>query len=269
MRSMTGYGAAEGKVGKGKFFIEIRTVNHRYCDLQLKIPPKMGVLDPKLRKLIQGLIERGKIDFFLKEKIGVEPKVHLAINEPLVHEYQSVLRRLAKLIGQKPSTNILDYVDIRELIVAQESNVSYETLWPQVKRVAIQAIARLNKMRDTEGRFLQKDQSARIVKLNVLVKQIQKLADNDERRLQDDTSPLAERVDVAEEITRLQSHLAQYRGSLSDKGPIGRQLDFLLQEMNREINTIGSKALNTHISRLVVEIKSGLEKLREQVQNIE
>ncbi|PIR20230.1 MAG: hypothetical protein COV45_07540 [Deltaproteobacteria bacterium CG11_big_fil_rev_8_21_14_0_20_47_16] len=124
-------------------------------------------------------------------------------------------------------------------------------------------------MRDTEGRFLQKDQSARIVKLNVLVKQIQKLADNDERRLQDDTSPLAERVDVAEEITRLQSHLAQYRGSLSDKGPIGRQLDFLLQEMNREINTIGSKALNTHISRLVVEIKSGLEKLREQVQNIE
>lgn len=269
MRSMTGFGSAEGKVGKGKVFVEIRTVNHRYCDLQIKIPPKMGVFDPKIRKLLQGCVERGKVDFFMKERVGIEPNVQLAINEPMVRQYQSVLRKLARMLGQKIPDNLLGVVDLKELLVVHDGNISYEPLWPQVKRIADQAVAKLNKMRDTEGKFLFLDQTKRVARIAQMVKHIHKLAIRDEAKLQGDDSSMAERVDVAEEITRLESHLSQYRGILSQKGPIGRQLDFLLQEMNREINTIGSKALNVVISKSVVEVKSELEKLREQAQNIE
>lgn len=269
MRSMTGYGAAEGKVGKGKVFVEIRTVNHRYCDLQLKIPAKMGVIDPKLRKLLQGSIDRGKVDLFLKERIQIDPGMHLAINEPLVAQYQTAIRKLSRMLGQKAPSDLLSVVDIKELLIMQEGEVSYEPLWPQMKRIVDQAVTKLNKMRDAEGKFLFQDQTRRVAKIAQLVRNIQKLANQDEVRLQNDVSPMADRVDVAEEITRLQSHLSQYRGVLGEKGAIGRQLDFLLQEMNREINTIGSKALNVTISKLVVEAKSELEKLREQAQNIE
>lgn len=269
MRSMTGYGAAEGKVGRGKVFVEIRTVNHRYCDLLIKMPPKMGVLDPKVRKLLQGCIDRGKVDFFLKERLSVEPNVHLVINEPLVHQYQAVLRKLSRMVGQKVPSDLLSVVDIKDVLLVQEGEISYEPLWPQMKRVVDMAAARLNKMREAEGRFLNQDQVKRVARIAFLVKQIQKLAIQDEAHLQNNDSSMADRVDVAEEITRLQSHLNQYRGVLNANGAIGRQLDFLLQEMNREINTIGSKALNVSISKSVVEAKSELEKLREQAQNIE
>lgn len=269
MRSMTGYGAAEGKVGKGKVFVEIRTVNHRYCDLLIKIPPKMGVLDPKIRKLLQGCIDRGKVDFFLKERIGIEPNSHLVINEPMVQQYQTVLRKLSRLVGQKMPTDLLSVVDIKDLLLVQEGEISYESLWPKMKPIVDLAVTKLNKMRDAEGRFLNQDQVKRVARIALLVKQIQKLANQDEVNLHNTDSPMADRVDVAEEITRLQSHLNQYRGVLNAKGAIGRQLDFLLQEMNREINTIGSKALNVSISKLVIEAKSELEKLREQAQNIE
>ncbi len=269
MRSMTGYGAAEGKVGKGKVFVEIRTVNHRYCDLQLKIPAKMGVLDPKLRKLMQTSVDRGKIDFFMKERIVIDPGIHLAINEALVLQYQSVLKKLSRLLGQKMPSDLLSVVDVKDLVIVQEGEVSYEPLWPQIKRIVDQAVTKLNKMRDAEGRFLFQDQTRRVSKIAQMVKQIHKLALQDEVKLQSSDSSMAERVDVAEEITRLESHLSQYRSVLGQKGAIGRQLDFLLQEMNREINTIGSKALNVTISKTVVEAKSELEKLREQAQNIE
>lgn len=269
MRSMTGYGAAEGKVGKGKVFVEVRSVNHRYCDLQLKIPPKMGALDPRIRKLLQASIDRGKVDFFLKERIGIESNVQLIVNEPLVRKYQSVLRKLSRLLGQKMPDDLLSVVEIKDLLLVQEGSVSYESLWPQMRRIVAQAVAKLNKMREAEGRFLHQDQVRRAGRITRLVKHIQGFAVHDEAKLQNDDSALADRVDVAEEITRLKSHLNQYRGVLNAKGAIGRQLDFLLQEMNREINTIGSKALNVSISRLVVEAKSELEKLREQAQNIE
>ncbi len=269
MRSMTGYGAAEGKVGRGKIFVEIRAVNHRYCDLQVRMPPKMGALEPKVRKLLQGCIDRGKVDFFLKERIGIESNVRLIINEPLVRQYQSVLRKLSRMVGQKVPGDLLNVVDIKDLLQVREGEVSYESLWPQMRRVVNQATAKFNKMRETEGRFLHQDQVKRAGRIALLVRHIQKLAAQDEARLQNDGSVMADRVDVAEEITRLQSHLNQYREVLTAGGAIGRQLDFLLQEMNREINTIGSKALNVSISRLVVEAKSELEKLREQAQNIE
>jgi uncharacterized protein YicC (UPF0701 family) len=269
MRSMTGYGAAEGKVGRGKVFVEIRTVNHRYCDLFLKIPPKMGVLDPKVRKLMQGCIDRGKVDFFMKERIVIDPGVQLAINEPLVRQYQSVLRKLSRMLGQKMPSDLLNVVDVKDLLLVHEGEVSYEPLWPQIKRIVDQAVGKLNKMRDTEGKFLFQDQTKRVARIAQVMKQIHKLAAQVEVKLQNSDSSMAERVDVAEEITRLESHLSQYRGVLGQKGAIGRQLDFLLQEMNREINTIGSKALNVTISKLVIETKSELEKLREQAQNIE
>lgn len=291
MRSMTGYGSAEGKVGKGAVFVEIRTVNHRYCDLQVKIPAKMGVLDPKLRKALQENIDRGKVEFFLKEKAGIEPSAHLVINEPLLRQYDATLKKVAKLLGQKTSVDLLSVVDLKELLIVREVNVSYEKLWSQIKKVVDAALARLNKMRVTEGRFLFQDQTKRVLKLHSLVKQIQAQSEHtitrykertrsrlgkeigrasiDENRLQADVSSLADRIDIAEEITRLQSHLVQYKTSLKSKGSIGRQLDFLLQEMNREINTIGSKALDADVSKYVVEAKSELEKLREQAQNIE
>lgn len=272
MKSMTGFGAAEGKVGKGTVFVEIRAVNHRYADLQFKIPPKFNVLDPRMRKVIQSRIARGKIELFMKERREIAPTPIIRPNRELAVAYQRCLRQLARrLKGTTP--HLLDVVNLRDLVEVSEPAVRYERYWRPIVGILQRALGQLERMRCAEGAHLKQDQMRRVALLEKLARQIGKrgvaiLAACPEplSPQENGSRPAAE---ITEELTRLQSHTRQYRRYVAQTGPVGRQLDFLLQEMNREINTIGSKGNDATISQLVVDAKSELEKLREQVQNIE
>lgn len=274
MKSMTGFGAAEGKVGKGTIFVEIKSVNHRYCDVLLKIPPKFNVLDPRMRKLIQSRIGRGKVEVFMKEKRGIEPAPVIKPNLQMAAAYQRALKSLATAIGGK-APSLLDAVDLRELVTIEEPAVQYDRYWRELQAVMQRALSQMERMRIAEGSHLKQDQMRRLASLDKLSRRIGKRAERIQTLapspLPADMQEPAARplVEITEELIRLQSHIHQYRRYAVQSGPIGRQLDFLLQEMNREINTIGSKGNDAAISQLVVECKAELEKLREQVQNIE
>lgn len=292
MKSMTGYGSADGRVGKGEIFVEIKSVNHRYCDISCKIPPKMNVLEPNLREAIQANIARGKVELFLKEKSSLEPAGEIKINIELAKKYREAIHKLSKTLGLKTSeTNFFDIIDLKELVSVRERGVEFGKLWPQIGPIVNRAITNFNKMRSSEGGHLKKEQAGLLGVLGKLVNKFQflsqktvnthkdrlcrRLNDNlngsdiDEARLRTEIAIIIDKFDVTEELSRLKSHINQYRSLLNLDEPVGRSLDFLLQEMNREVNTLGSKANDGEISKHVVSAKGTLEKLREQVQNIE
>ncbi len=290
MRSMTGYGTATGPVGKGRLFIEVKSVNHRFCEINCKMPPKMGSLEPLIRKYLQASFTRGKVDVYVKEKEPLFGGVRLSVNTSLAKEYQRNFRKLAHELHLPKEADFLKYLSLERFINVEEHEGSYEKFWRQVEKLIVKATAHAVLMQKREGAHLLRDQRRCIDTLAKLVQKIhaeitrvlrgqegkvrKKLASShsgpmDEQRLQMEVSLLGSRQDISEELTRLESHIAQYRQIVDGEETVGRKLDFLLQEMNREINTIGSKAADVVISRLVVESKTMLEKLREQVQNVE
>lgn len=293
MRSMTGYGSAEGRVGEGSLFIEIKSVNHRYYDIQLKLPPKMNPLDPMIRQVLKEHIDRGKVDIYMKERKGIFDSKSLSVDLPLARKYQKCVRELQKELGLGNKTvSVLELIDLKELVSVTETHVDYSKYWGQIKRLLTEALQKHDRMREKEGAFLLKDQRARLKNLSAMVEKIMKQSDsslkhrrskvekkfeknglaqlpNGKERLGSELSYIIDKVDIAEELTRLKSHIVQFSSSIGEKGPQGRKLDFILQEMGREINTLGAKASDPVISSYVVDVKSELEKLREQVQNIE
>lgn len=290
MRSMTGYGTAEGNVGKGRLFVEVKSVNHRFCDINLKLPPKMGVLEPYIRKYIQDKFSRGKIDVFFKEKRQLFGGVKLAIDIDLAKQYRKSFRKLSSALGLPKEADFLRYVGMEKFVSLEEREGSYEKLWRQIEQLMKKATDHTRMMQQREGDHLLKDQRRSV---NVLAKTVGKIHRQmtrvmgqherrvrkriagtqtgafDEQRLQMEVAYLGSRQDISEELIRLESHIDQYRSLLRTRESIGRKLDFLLQEMNREVNTIGSKAADGMVSRLVVDCKATLERLREQVQNVE
>lgn len=290
MRSMTGYGTGEGEVGKGRLFLEVKSVNHRFCDINTKLAPKMGALDSLIRRYIQARFVRGKIDIFVKEKEQLFGGLKLAIDVELAKQHQRAFKKLARSLGMSDEVDMLKYTGVDRFISVEERQGSYEKMWRQIEKLLKRAVDRVIAMQQREGRHLLCDQkrtinhfsrivvrmhreTTRLIKKNE--KRIRKrLAGQNtgiegEQRVQMEVSLLGSRQDIAEELTRLESHIDQYRSLLAKKEPIGRTLDFLLQEMNREINTIGSKAADATISRQVVQGKAMIERLREQVQNVE
>jgi len=292
MKSMTGYGSAEGKVGKGRVFIELKSVNHRYCDILIKIPPKMNSLYPAFNTMVKGQIARGKVELFLKERKGVLETRDLSLDLSLARKYHECLEKLQKSLGpQKKEVHLLEVIDARELIKVVELDIDYTKYWNCIKRIVSEALNKLEKMKAREGAYLLKDQRVRLKKVGALVERISRqtkvgLKSYEKRlrtrllnsvgrnavprdRIDTEIAILAEKMDIAEELTRLGSHIKQFGHIIGQKGAVGRQLDFLLQEMNREVNTLGAKSGDAQISKYVVTVKSELEKLREQVQNIE
>lgn len=292
MKSMTGYGSAEGRVGSGRVFVEVRSVNHRYCDIQLKIPPRMNPIDPYLRKLIKANVERGKIEIFIKEKKGIGESKNLQLDMPMAKKYHQCLVQLQRELGPtKKDVHLLEVIDARELIKIYDVDIDYSRYWRDIEGIAKKAMLKMDRMRIQEGEFLLRDQRSRLKRVKGIVEHISlqsmralvsyqdrmrkrwakgvKFSGISEERIRTELAALADRMDIAEELTRLKSHLIQYQKIIGGRGGVGRQLDFLLQEMNREINTVGAKAGNAKISANVVAAKSELEKLREQVQNIE
>ena len=290
MHSMTGYGTAEGKVGRGRLFVEVKSVNHRFNEINVKIPPRMGVLESHIRKRLVAKFPRGKVDVFFKEKEPLFGGVTIALDTELARQYKRLLVKARRDLGIEARGDFLQIVGLDRVLRVHEKEGSYERLWAQISRLVDQAAKGVLVMRAKEGEHIKGDQRKRLVRLQELTKRIRRHSDAalsrhfdrlrkkvqgaagtqvDEQRLQAEVAYLGGRQDIAEELIRLESHAKQYRALLGKREPVGRKLDFLLQEMGREVNTIGAKAADAKISQLVVDCKSELERLREQVQNVQ
>jgi uncharacterized protein (TIGR00255 family) len=248
----------------------------------------MGVLESYIKKYLQDKYIRGKIDVFVKEKRPLFGDVELAVDTELARKYEQCLRKLRYDLKLKTSDEFLHYVGLDHFVTMKEKEGDYSRFWNQIESLLVCACAHVDKMREREGLHIQKDQMKRIRFIERLIGGIRKRSGSamdrhrkrvrhmvsgsgqvDEQRLETEVAYLGGRQDITEELIRLESHIKQYGTLLKEDGAVGRKLDFLLQEINREINTIGSKAADATISRIVVDCKTELERLREQIQNVE
>jgi uncharacterized protein (TIGR00255 family) len=292
IRSMTGYGRKEAGDDEYHFTVEVRSLNNRYLDIQLKAPRGLLSLESRIKKLIQERFSRGRFDVAISRNGSSERQNKLLVDEQLASQYVGALKDLKTrfaLAGDIDISAIAAFPDIVRLAEAAEDP---EALWKALLPALTQSLEQLDVMRIAEGGALVLDIKARLDLVNGMTAHIRSEAPNvvdaarkrmqdtltklmdeqpDPVRLAQEIAILAERTDVTEELTRLASHMRQFSQFLDDRGkdPVGRKLDFLLQEMGREVNTIGSKAMDTRIAMDVVNAKAELEKIREQVQNIE
>lgn len=291
MHSMTGYGKADYENRKLGISIEVSSVNSRFLEYSLRIPRQLSFLEPKFKELIAAGIGRGKIFLTVNYEdngIGID---RLAINKKLADEiFQQLasLKKTYRLAGEIEIGHLLDFPDIFR--IEKADNIKRE-VWPSMKVAMNRALDELITMRKREGTNLKKDLAARLKHLADRIKQVEKLSSRnvgasrkrltqrinevlngktlDNMRLEEEVAYIAERSDITEECVRFKSHLKQFELGIKKSGPIGKKLNFILQELNRETNTIGAKAADMKISHFVVELKDEIEKMREQIQNVE
>jgi uncharacterized protein (TIGR00255 family) len=291
MRSMTGFGRAEIERGKVRVAAEVRTLNQRFFELKLNLPRSWGEHEAEIRKLVQGVIARGRVELFVRCTPLGPPPTTLRVNDRLAALYVKELGRLGRSLGLsgKPGVDVL-------LHRPEIFQVSEEETDPRPGvQLAFAAIARALKALETdrkrEGKDLRADFIGRIKTITEAVPQIERLAEAsrseilanfqtrlrdligdlalNEKRLFEEASDAAQRADITEEVTRLRTHLRGLRELVEGEGAVGKQIEFLLQEVNREINTMGAKSQSADLSRVTVGLKGEVEKMREQVQNVE
>lgn len=291
VKSMTGFGRGETKGLGYSFSLEMKSVNHRYLEILVKTPRNFSVFEDRIRKVIQNTIQRGRLEVYINVKETEEKKRIVKVDKELALSYDNSLKELAQVLNSVYKTDIYRLSSLPDVMIVEEEEIDIEALWLILEKALIDALENLLQMRKDEGIRLTRDLDKR---LEVLQKQINEVGERasqtvieyserlkeklalllsdstiDENRLAMEVVLFADRAAIDEELVRLESHLAQFEQALLSSEPIGRKLDFLVQELNREINTIGSKANDLVISRIVVEGKSELEKIREQIQNIE
>ncbi len=290
--SMTGYGRHEIRSGSIHFTVEIRSVNNRFIDVQVKAPRALAVLEPRVKKMVQDRCSRGRFDVFISRNGDRETPGRLMVDDALADQYLGILRGLKERFGLAGEVDLQVLSGFPGLITLTEEKEDIEAIWRVLAEGLDHALGELHRMRAEEGKSLIKDMNRRIDVIEGLISSILTLAPGsveqtrkrifdslarllneppDPVRIAQEIAILAERTDVTEELTRLNSHIGQFRMLTSQQGAeaVGRKLDFLLQEMGREANTIASKAMSSEIAHHVVDIKAELEKVREQVQNIE
>jgi len=292
MKSMTGFGRKDFRDEEVDCSIEIKTINHRFRDFFIKIPKTFNPIEEKIRNTISQYVARGRIEVFIKySELGAKNK-RVVFNRDLAVNYIAVLneiRRLDSMIGDDLSLSLIS--KFPDVIMIEEDYEDYESIWLKIEPVLLKALEEVDASREREGRALQKDISNRSQTIREQVSQIklkspemlekyraelrEKIAayvesvEIDEKRLLTEVALMADKLNIDEELTRLQSHLDRLEEIVVETEPVGRKLDFLIQEINREINTIGSKANDLAIANIVVDVKSEIEKIREQIQNIE
>jgi len=291
LKSMTAYGRAESLKGAMEFVAEIRSGNSRYREIVLRIPQGLQLFEDRIRSVISSRLKRGRIEISIQAKDNGDKGLNLELNRPLVKAYANLFNELNKELGCDQPVDVSFFSQLKDIIIVKQDRADLEKIWPDLKDVIVEALLSLDTMRINEGRALEKDFLERLNSIGRYIDEIRKRAqatletykDNlrerlhklveaieiNEDRLIQEAAFMAERSDITEELIRIGSHLEQFRNYMNQDDVIGRRLDFLLQEINREINTIGSKATDSTISQLAVEIKSELEKLREQIQNVE
>jgi uncharacterized protein (TIGR00255 family) len=290
MRSMTGFGRGVGQNKSVHVVAEIKTVNHKYHDLAVKLPSSYQSMEPEVRELILASVTRGKVDFFLKDLSPARPKT-VRINEPLITEYLKAAKKAAGHFKLKGELSVETVLKMPDVLSVEEEERSEADQKKAVAEAVQEALKALDKMRQSEGTRLGKDMLERARDISGVVQQLrlrhktimadklkafrEKIAEflpeplQDQMRLSTEESVTIQRHDIAEELTRLDSHLEALQETLKEKNSVGRKLDFLIQEMNREANTVGSKSADSKMAQNVVRLKELLEQLREQIQNIE
>jgi len=289
--SMTGYGRGESE-GEGiRCIIELFSVNHRFCDISVRLPKSLLALEMRIRDYLKARIRRGKISVIVNFRYMEGYMPEITLNRPLAKRYYEMLNELKDELKLLDEIRLDILIKLPDLFKVTEITEDAERIWPLVEKALEEAVIGMMEMREREGAFLAKDLRERLKSLALLSDEVerrclelrkaipQKLRERveeilkdvivDEDRLLAEIALFQERKDATEEIVRFKSHLEQFSRMLDKGSPIGRKMDFLIQEMLREINTLSSKAGEVEISRLVVEIKAELERIREQVQNIE
>lgn len=291
LKSMTGYGRSQKIINGRDILVEIRSVNHRYYEYSSRIPRAYNYIDEKLKALIKQNVSRGKIDINVTISNIEGRDTEIAVNKGIAEGYVNALRSIADELGIKDDITLSKLIKIPDIFSIQKTPDDEEQLWNDVSEVAGEAIEKFVKMRETEGEKLRSDVLEKTTFILEMVQKVEEFSPQtvenyrnrlyqkltevlegkeiDQQRIITESAVFAEKIAVDEETVRLRSHISQLTDLLDSCGAIGRKLDFIVQEMNREVNTIGSKAQDLNITRLVVDMKAELEKIREQIQNIE
>lgn len=291
MKSMTGYGMALLKSENYMTKVEVKSVNSRYLELNLRVPKDFMAIEDKIRQIIKSKLKRGKVDLYLSYDVTSPDLQELSLNKDLAKAYYRDMEDLRNMLEIDEKITLRDIVLLEGVLKKSSTNETDKELLSQVLKTVEEAVENLDEMRKVEGENLKIDLENKIVNVEELVEEIKTLApkvieenekkfteniyerlkeeDLDLPRLTTELAIMADKLSIDEEITRLSSHISQFNGIIKDKDSVGRKLDFLLQEFNREANTIGSKTTSSEILKLVVSLKSEIEKIREQIQNIE
>lgn len=291
IKSMTGFGRSEVSEGARKFTVEIKTVNHRYLDVTIKMPKKLNMFESAIRNELKNHIQRGKVDIFISYEDTSENNVMIKYNRDIAAEYMKYLNAMAEEFGLDNDVRVSTLSRYPEVLSMEEQNTDEEEIWKLLQKAVAAAAEGLAESRVREGENLRADLLAKLDDMQknvefiaerspqIIAEYRQKLSDKvhellagvavDENRIATEVTIFADKICVDEEMVRLRSHIETVRKALTDGGSIGRKLDFLAQEMNREANTILSKANDLTVSDCGIELKTTIEKIREQIQNIE
>ncbi|WP_031516157.1 YicC/YloC family endoribonuclease [Desulfofalx alkaliphila] len=291
LKSMTGYGRGEAEACGLKFSVELKSVNHRFCEVVVRTPRVMSPLEDRIRRTVQNGLSRGRVDVFVSMEETEQKVQQVKVDKALAVAYYKAMEELRHLLPIGGEIELKDLYSQPNIFILEEAEENLEEWWPAVENAVTDALNQLVQMRLNEGSRLAEDISKRAEAIGKLNEEIRRRAPLvveeyrqrlnqrlaqwradgmlDENRMAAEVAVFAERANITEETVRLKSHLSQMMECLRADQPVGRKLDFLVQEMNREINTIGSKANDLQITNAVLSAKSELEKIREQVQNIE
>lgn len=291
LKSMTGYGISRRSSDKAEVTVELKSVNNRYLDCNFHLPRGYAALEDPLRRELQNKLNRGKIEVYVSVDTTGTDDTEVIVNEFLADSYVAAIKSLARREGISEAVEMKDLLSLPDVLTVKKKEADTEAIGCEITETLREAMRDFITMRETEGEKLKEDLENGLDRLEKLTNQAEErspvtvaeyqnrlesklkavLQDQniDETRIVTEAAIFADKVAVAEETVRLKSHIAQFRVLLNEDGPIGKKLDFLIQEMNREANTTGSKGNDTQMARIVVDMKSEIEKLREQIQNIE
>lgn len=291
MKSMTGFGQGSGEAAGYVFHASIKTVNHKYLDPKISLPFGLGALEPKCQAVVRRRLSRGRVEVSITVAAGSPPVVRPRVDASLAAAYVTAFHHLGEELHLEGRITVNDLLRLHETLLITDPVADLDALAPGMEAAVEQAVRSVERMRQEEGAALTRDLLERVGVMESLCGRLDAMAPEalralverleqrtaellrsvavDPQRLAQECAFLAERTDVAEELTRLRSHLGQFKKMVASSEPVGRKLDFLCQELNREANTLTSKASNADMATLVVDLKAEIERVREQVQNVE
>ncbi|WP_375758096.1 YicC/YloC family endoribonuclease [Corallococcus exercitus] len=291
LKSMTGFGSGRARVGDEEVSVEARSLNHKFCEVKVRLPRELSALEPALVKQVKDRLARGSVEILVRRQAATVSGNVPTVDVGLAREYARAFREVAEALGQSVEIAWSHVANQSGVIRLEEKGVDVESATQATQTALQQALGALETMRNTEGESIHADLDARMKLIEGWSQEVARLAPKavsdyqqrltervaelargvavDPQRLAQEVALFAERTDIAEEVTRLATHLEQFRLLMASPEPVGRRMDFLVQEMHREVNTTGSKSQHAEISARVVSMKAEVERIREQVQNVE
>lgn len=289
--SMTGYGSAKGSVEGQEITVELKSVNNRYLDCSVRLPRNFLFAEDTVKQAVSAGVSRGKVDVFVSAQASQDSGTVVSVNEELARGYRDAVARIAETLGLESGLNAFSLARFPDVLTVERRELDKDKAAAALSEITAKAVEEFNAMREREGERLRRDMLGKLETIEGLVSVVEErspqtvkeyrerlearlrdiLADRslDEQRVITEAAIFADRTAVDEETVRLRSHIAQFRTMLEEGSPIGRKMDFLVQEFNRESNTIGYKCSDASLAKVVVDLKSEIEKIREQLQNVE